>query len=182
VAVHEGRIYYAGGLNNGRAVAWVDAYDPDTGRWERLPDMPRPRDHFQAAVVGDRLYAIGGRDLEIDATTPAVDVFDLRRGEWRQGLAPLPTPRGGFAVAVAGAEILVVGGEGGGKTFDTVEAYDTRRNRWRELAPMRVARHGISAAVCGGIYVAAGGGEQGGGEPTDVQEVFFPSADPLPCR
>ncbi len=181
VAAYRGKIYYAGGLSNGKAVPWVDAYDRATRTWERLPDMPRARDHFQAAVVGDKLYAIGGRDLEIDATTSAVDVFDLRAGQWRQGLAPLPTPRGGFAVAVAGEEILVIGGEGGGKAFDTVEAYSIRRNRWRALAPMRAARHGISAAVCGGVYVAAGGREQGGGEPTDVHEVFFPSAEPLPC-
>jgi N-acetylneuraminic acid mutarotase len=181
VAVYRGKIYYVGGLHDGRAVAWVDAYDPETGTWEQLPDMPRARDHFQAAVVGDRLYAIGGRDVDIDATTPAVDVLDLRRRQWRQGLAPLPTPRGGFAVAVAGEEILVIGGEGGGTAFDTVESYNTRTNTWRELAPMHVARHGISAAVCGGIYVAAGGREQGGGEPTDVQEVFLPDADPLPC-
>jgi sugar lactone lactonase YvrE len=181
VAAYRGKIYYAGGLNEGRAVPWVDAYDTETGTWERLPDMPRARDHFQAAVVGDKLYAIGGRDVDIDETTPAVDVFDLERNEWRQGLAPLPTPRGGFAVAVAGEEILVIGGEGGGKSFDTVESYNTRTDSWRELAPMHVARHGISAAVCGGVYVAAGGREQGGGEPTDVQEVFLPGADPLPC-
>lgn len=181
VASHRGKLYYAGGLSQGRAVPWVDAYDPRTGRWTRLADMPRARDHFQAAVVGDTLYAIGGRELEIDATIDAVDAFDLTRGTWRQGLAPFPTPRGGFATAVAGSEIIVIGGEGGGKTFDTTEAYDTRTNRWRELAPMQVARHGISAAVCGGVYVAAGGREQGGGAPTDAHEVFFPSADALPC-
>jgi len=181
VVAHDGRIYYLGGLHDGDAVAWVDVYDPVANRWSRLPDMPRVRDHFQAAVVGDRLYAIGGRDVDIDATTDAVDVFDLGRGVWDEGAAPLPTPRGGFAVAVVGDEILVIGGEGGGKTFDTVEAYDTRRNRWRELAPLLHARHGISAAVCGGVYVAAGGREQGGGEPSDAHEVFFFGADTPPC-
>jgi hypothetical protein len=30
------------------------------------PDMPRPRDHFQSAVVCGRLYAIGGRDRRRD--------------------------------------------------------------------------------------------------------------------
>ena len=173
VAVYRGRIYYLGGLSDGEAVPWVDVYDPKLGTWQQLPDMPTARDHFQAAVVGDRLYAIGGRDVDIDATTTAVDAFDLRTGAWRAGLAPLPTARGGFAAAVLGREILVIGGEGSGRTFDTVEAYDTRTNRWRELAPMRVARHGISAAVCdGGVYVAAGGREQGGGAPTDVLEVY----------
>jgi N-acetylneuraminic acid mutarotase len=181
VAAYDGRIYYVGGLSDGKAVPWTDVYDPTTGEWSRLADMPHARDHFQAAVVGDELYVIGGRDVDIDATTDAVDVLDLRTGRWRSGLAPLPTPRGGFAVAVLGDEILVIGGEGGGKTFDTVEAYDTSTNRWRELAPLQAARHGISAATCGGVYVAAGGREQGGGEPTDVQEVYFAAAA-KPCR
>lgn len=181
VAVYGGKIYYLGGLADGEAVPWADVYDPATGVWRQLPDMPHARDHFQAAVVGDRLYAIGGRDVDIDATTIAVDAFDLRAGAWREGLSPLPTARGGFAAAVLGREILVIGGEGDGRTFDTVEAYDTRADRWRKLASLRVPRHGISAAVCGGgVYVAAGGREQGGGAPTDVLEVYFPRGSTPP--
>jgi hypothetical protein len=31
VAVHDGKIYYAGGIHDGRAVDWLDRYDPATG-------------------------------------------------------------------------------------------------------------------------------------------------------
>ena len=86
-------------------------------RWTVLPDMPRAKDHFHAAVVGDRFYAIGGRATAIVATTTANDAFDLRSGSWITTLAPLPTARGGFATAVLGARVLVIGGEGGGATF-----------------------------------------------------------------
>jgi hypothetical protein len=173
IAVHGGKIYYAGGLHNGNVVAWFDVYDPKADSWTRLPDMPRARDHFHAAVVDGKFYAIGGRAKAINATTAANDAYDLATGTWRTGLAPLPTPRGGFAAAVVGREILVIGGEGGGVTHNRVEAYDTVANSWRALAPMPTARHGIQAAVCdGGVYVAAGGRTQGGGSPTNVHEAF----------
>ena len=174
VAVYDGKIYYAGGLHDGTAVPWFDVYDPVARSWTVLPDMPRAKDHFDAAVVGDRFYAIGGRATAIVATTTANDAFDLRSGSWITTLAPLPTARGGFATAVLGALVLVIGGEGGGATFAAVEAYDTLSDKWRALAPMPTARHGIQAAVCnGGVYIADGGTTEGGGSPTSVQEVYF---------
>jgi hypothetical protein len=177
VAVHGGKIYYAGGLHDGAAVAWFDVYDPVTKTWTQLPDMPRRRDHFQAAVVDGKFYAIGGRDTVVNATTTAADVYDLASGAggaWQTLDTALPTPRGGFATAVLGKEILIIGGEGGGRTYNTVEAYDTVANTWRTLEPMPTARHGIQAAVCNdGVYIAAGGTIQGGGGATNVHEVFF---------
>jgi N-acetylneuraminic acid mutarotase len=179
IAVHDGKIYVAGGLHAGVAVPWFDVYDPATNTWATLPDMPEARDHFHGAVVDDRFYAIGGRRTSINATVTANDAFDFTTGTWVRGLAPLPTARGGFAVAVLGPEILVIGGEGGGRTFGTVEAYDTVRNSWRTRPSMPTPRHGVQAAVCGnGVFVAAGGKAQGGGAPTNVFEVFFSDGAP----
>jgi N-acetylneuraminic acid mutarotase len=174
VAVHNGKIYYAGGLHNGSAVSWFDEYNPVTDTWRKLPNMPRAKDHFHAAVVNGKFFAIGGRNTAINATLAANDVFNFSTGTWSSNRAPLPTKRGGFAAAVLGDEILIIGGEGGGKTFATVEAYDVSSNSWRALAPMPTPRHGIQAAVCnGGVYIAAGGRTQGGANPSDVHEAFF---------
>jgi hypothetical protein len=180
VAVYGGKIYYAGGLHDGKAVAGFDVYDPSTRSWTQLPDMPRRRDHFQAAVVDGKFYAIGGRDSVIQAMTTAVDVYDLSQGAtgtWRTLDTALPTPRGGFATAVLGKEILVIGGEGGtidGSAHNEVEAYDTVANTWRVLEPMPTGRHGIQAAVCnGGVYIAAGGKVERAAGKTNVHEVFF---------
>ena len=179
IAVRNGKIYVAGGLHAGVAVRWFDVYDPATATWAALPDMPEARDHFHGAVVDDRFYAIGGRRTSINATVTANDAFDFTTGRWVRGLAPLPTARGGFAVAVLGTEVLVIGGEGGGRTFGTVEAYDTARNTWRTRPSMPTPRHGVQAAVCGtDVFVAAGGRAQGGGAPTDVVEVFLSGGAP----
>lgn len=182
LAVYQGKIYYAGGLHDGIARKWFDVYDPSADTWTTLPDMPRARDHFQGAVVGNRFFAIAGRDTAINAMTTAVDAYDFGTKKWVTGLWALPTPRGGFATAVVGGEIFVIGGEGGNKTYDQVEAYDPSTDRWRSLKPMPTKRHGIQAAVCnGGIYIAAGGKTQGGGNPTDVHEVLFPGGTARSC-
>jgi N-acetylneuraminic acid mutarotase len=174
VAVHDGKIYYAGGLAGGVAVPWFDVYDPVMGTWTTLPSMPTPRDHFHAAVVGDRFYAVGGRNKSINATRPVNEAFDFRAGAWLSGLAPLPTARGGFGTAVLGNRILIIGGEGADGAYATVEAYDTVNNTWSTQTPMPHARHGIEAASCNSsVYVAGGGLVAGGGQPTALQEVYF---------
>ena len=174
VAVHDGKIYYAGGLHSGVAVPWFDEYDPVTNTWTKLPDMPTPREHSHAAVVGDKLYAIGGRD---GVAIGENDTYDFTTGTWQSDLAPLPTLRWGFATAALGRRVLVIGGENTelDKTFNTVEAYNTATDRWRRLAPMPTARHGIQAVVWHGqVFIADGGMVPTRGAPTNVQEVFSP--------
>ncbi len=135
--------------------------------------MPRPRDHFGVAVVDDRLYAVGGRSLELGETTTETDAYSFDSGAWETGLASIPTARGGFATTVVGREIVVFGGEVEKGALSSVEAYDPAADRWRELRAMPTARHGIQGAVCGGsVYIAAGGRTPGGDSPTSLHERF----------
>jgi hypothetical protein len=181
VVAHEGKVYYAGGLQDGRAVPWLDVYDPARDRWSQLRDMPRPRDHFQAVVVDGVLYAIGGRQGRFGSELGENDAYDFATGSWRDGFAPIPTRRGGYAAAAMGHTIYVIGGETPEAALSTVEAYDTRADSWRVVEPMPTPRHGIQAAVCaGGIFVAAGGTITGAGAPSDALEVLSPDGVP-PC-
>jgi N-acetylneuraminic acid mutarotase len=58
------RILIAGGEIVDRhmfaAIRAVEAYDPATNQWSELPILPSARQGVSAAVVGDRLYVIGG--------------------------------------------------------------------------------------------------------------------------
>jgi N-acetylneuraminic acid mutarotase len=116
VATYNGKIYYAGGIHDGQAVNWLDEYDPNANTWRRLPDMPTARDHFAAAVLDGKLWAIGGRGgpNAINSPTGVNQAYDFATGTWSTGHAPLPTPRGGFAAAALGCEIIIIGGEGRG--------------------------------------------------------------------
>jgi N-acetylneuraminic acid mutarotase len=184
VAVHDGKIYYAGGLHDGAAVPWFDEYDPATGSWTELPDMPVPREHAQAAVVGDRLFEIGGKNGVVSSGSTPIgdnDAYDFTSGSWITGLKPLTTLRWGFATAVLGSMVLIIGGENPVTAFSRVDAYDTATDTWRKLTPMPTARHGIQAVVYrGDVYVAAGGMAPTRGAPTNVQEVFVPRSTVRP--
>jgi hypothetical protein len=185
VAVHEGRIYYAGGLDPYRkeSTPWFSVYDPATDTWSELPDMPRARDHFGAAIVDGKLYAIGGRHVVREIPVVENDAYDLTTGVWQTGLAPLPTERSGTATALLGDEILVLGGERfwNQPPRKTVEAYHPATDTWRALPDMAVGAHGIQAVVCNGsVYVAAGATSAGAKDPSTFFQVYFPG-EATPC-
>lgn len=191
--LYNGKFYWVGGLEGGHgepatSYAWFDEFDPVTGQWTVLPDAPRPRDHFQAAVVGGKLYLIGGRDGSdpslFNATIAEVDVYDFATGQWATlpASANLPTPRAGTTTAVLGSEIIIIGGESQAQTaaHAEAEAFDTRSQTWRTLAPLQQGRHGTQAAVCNeGLTIVAGSANRGGGpEMTQLEQFFFGAARP----
>lgn len=63
-ATYQGRIYIAGGevydAHMFATIRAVEAYDPANNQWNFLPTMPTARHGVSVAVVGDRLYVIGG--------------------------------------------------------------------------------------------------------------------------
>lgn len=191
MVVHDGRIIYAGGqrivVENATprriAVGYVDVYDPATDTWSPLADMPTPREHFGAAVVGDTLYAVGGRQMRLDLPVVTTEALDLRTGKWRTGLAAIPTPRGGFATGVVGREIITAGGESpdpapptplDAHVNDEVEAYDPATDRWRTRPSMPLPRFGIQGATSGGGLWIAGGGVGLSVRTTNSLDVFYP--------
>lgn len=180
LVVHEDKFYVVAGNtigHNGGYVNWFDEYDPQSGSWTPLADAPGARDHFHAAVVGDELYAVGGRLSGGDGGTFApliaeVDVFDFVSGTWTRlgASSEIPTPRAASAVAFFNGEILVIGGEGNGQAYDTVEGFDPLTASWTTRASLNFARHGTQAIVSGqGVYVIAGSPQQGGGRQKNME-------------
>jgi len=178
LVLHDDKFYIVAGNtigHNGGYVPWFDEYDPHTGDWTPLSDAPGARDHFHAAVVGDKLYAVGGRLSGGDGGTFApliaeVDVYDFTTGSWTRLMNDLPTPRAAAAVAYFGGEILVIGGEGNGQAYDTVEGFNPVTEMWTTRASLNFARHGTQAIVSGqGVYVTAGSPSQGGGNQRNME-------------
>ncbi len=184
VVVLQDRFYIVNGIvdgHNGEFVNWLDEYDPATGGWRKLPDSPRPRDHFQAAVVNGKIYAAGGRTTSkrtgkvFDLVISEVDVYDPGNKKWSTLPSGLPTPRGGSYTVSLDGNLIVLGGESMAQkaAHSEVEAYDVKKKTWTTLAPLGTGRHGTGAIVFGGkIYVCAGSGGRGGGPELTTMEVF----------
>jgi N-acetylneuraminic acid mutarotase len=62
--VYQGKIYVVGGENSDNYVHAVfgafEVYDPATNNWMRLPPIASPRHGLNGAVIGNRLYIMGG--------------------------------------------------------------------------------------------------------------------------
>ncbi len=173
---HDGKIYVVGGITNGHLdgyVNWFDSYDVNTGEWTVLPDAPHKRDHFQAAVSGNKLYAFGGRRSEqraglgFEQTVIPGNVFNFETGEW-EDTGPeenIPTKRAGTFTTAVGEYIIVGGGESSEQipAHDEVEVFDTLNESWTRWPDLMQGRHGTGFAVIDGyLYTASGCGLRGG--------------------
>ena len=79
-AVWHNRIFILGGegpeKNAAASFKTVEAYDPARNEWKSLPPMPNARHDFAAAVIGDRLYIVGGAPVDaVSAQALQLDVL-----------------------------------------------------------------------------------------------------------
>ena len=184
-----GKIYLVGGITDGHMgtyVNWFDAYDVETDDWVQLPDAPHRRDHFQAAISGDKLYAFAGRrseqraDLGFEQTIIPGNVFDFKTGQWEDvtKATNLPTPRAGNMMTAYDGKIIVGGGESGTQivAHNEVEVFDTVTKEWKNWPRLGQGRHGSGFSIVGNyIYTISGSGNRGGGpELTTVERLKLP--------
>jgi N-acetylneuraminic acid mutarotase len=186
VGVHGEKIYLAGGETDlelygagvQKSVSVLSVFDTRTQTWVHIPEaakfMPEARDHVGAAVVGGKMYVLGGRDHgqeNVRDTVFMLDLGDLEKG-WEVSEARMPTARGGVATGIVGGKVYTFGGEGDKSVesgvFDEVEAYDVARDTWESAGTMKIPRHGTYAVGAHGkIYIPGGGIMQSGGPVAD---------------
>jgi hypothetical protein len=133
--------------------------------WRAEPDMPTLRDGPAAAVVGSRVYLVGGiasfdEGYDVARSVATFESFDSARKNW-ETLPPLPRARNHVAVAAVGEAVYAFGGQTDRLRLGDVAA-DAWRNdiaarRWEPVAAMPTACGGAGTAVVGHrIYVIGG--------------------------
>ena len=144
-----------------RLTSHVEQYDPAAGRWVTASAMPRARKDFAVAVLGDRLYVMGGltvtdesgvreearhgypelraaRGLRpayyvrgITEATPSVEYFD---GHAWHSAPSLSRPYVSCSAITYEGKIYLTGVHArGGDYSSSVECYDPSVGRWVEL-------------------------------------------------
>jgi non-specific serine/threonine protein kinase len=124
-AGYGGRLYTVGGRTGGldTNLGAFEAFDPRTGRWSRLPDLPTPRGGLAAtATCSGQVVAVGG---EAAATFAQAEAYDVATGKWR-ALPPMPTARHGLGVVAAGTTVYTFAGgpQPGLHVADSAESVD----------------------------------------------------------
>ncbi len=189
VAVYNNKIYVIGGITNGHIdgyIPWFDEYDPKTGKWKVLEDAPDARDHFNAAIVNDKLYAFAGRrtskrtNQDMALTSSHGNVYNFSTNQWEMvtnNLA-IPTQRAGNAAFAWKDEIIIGGGESSSQEIahSEVESYNSKTKTWSSWPSFKEGRHGSGFAVINDyVYIASGSGNRGGGpELTTIERLKLP--------
>ena len=109
----------------------VECFDPSTGVWTNINPMNETRQWPGVAVLGDKLFAIGGSDKAYNPLS-SVECLDLSvpNSAWTP-VAPMTMPRYGFGVTVTGGKIYAIGGDGG--VSSSMECFDPNegpQGRW----------------------------------------------------
>jgi N-acetylneuraminic acid mutarotase len=173
MVAHGGKLYRLGGFTAKNAEGeesdlWSQSdaasFDPKDGRWQDLPSLPEPRSSFDAAVLGDTIYVIGGWQLSGPGenhwheTAWSLDL-SATKPEWKP-LPPPPFQRRALSVAAFENKIYAIGGmqETGGPTT-RVDVYDPQSGKWSQgpslVGEKPLAGFGSSAfAVGDGLYVS----------------------------
>lgn len=174
-----GYIYMVGGQLREGTEATVLRFDPRSGEYRRMPDLPVAIDHPVVAKHDGELIVAGGY---ADGTTATnrVWAFSPRSRRWRE-LPPMRTPRGAAAGATVGDRLYVAGGltEFGSeyRPLRSMEIYDFGAEAWKPGPPIPTARHHFGAAAIGGkVYFA------GGREPGDFSVAALEGYDPRSMR
>lgn len=160
---HGGNFYAVGGRPVAAVGARLERYTVAADTWATLTPLPTARAGLGAAVVGDAIYAIGGRTTDspcAGGALTAVERYDIASDTWT-AVAPLPAALSDVAAIEHGGKIFVFGGcTSAGIRVDTLFIYNPTTDSWSPGATMPVARAALYQVGIKGneIYVMGGTG------------------------
>lgn len=116
-----GQIYLAGGFIPAgdetqdlgrRSSRWAHRYDPTTGQWSELPDLPARREYTRAASTESTFLILGGA-VQGKPAQAGAEVFQLNVIQavpaW-QNLPPMSVARTHLSVGIIGSQLIATGG------------------------------------------------------------------------
>ncbi|MEO8497619.1 MAG: kelch repeat-containing protein [Planctomycetota bacterium] len=177
LVAHGNKLYRLGGFiaknkegddNDLWSQADVATFDVSTKQWQEMSPLPEPRSSFDAAVLGDKIYVIGGWQLAGESENiwhKSAYVLDLAAdaSKW-ESLPEPPFQRRALAVAAHDGKLYAIGGmqETGGPTT-RVDVYDPQSGKWSQgpsLIGEGMDGFGASAFATGGqLYVSTYSGK-----------------------
>jgi N-acetylneuraminic acid mutarotase len=158
---YHGKVFTFGGFSaqNNAAVAEANVYDPSTNAWSPLPSLPHPLGSVSAAVLGDEIHLVGGRDAHSVGTHVAYDP-GVKRYSVR---APLPVGRDHMGLVAYNGRLYAIGGriDTPAHNSSRVDIYDPAKDSWTSGAAMPTPRSGMAVVLYEGAIFAMGGEASG---------------------
>ncbi|KAM4735617.1 kelch-like protein 32 isoform 1-T1 [Anableps anableps] len=138
------------------AVRTACRYDPRGNRWIEIAPMKACREHFVLGVLGQYLYAVGGRN-ELRQVLPSVERYCPKRNKW-MFVQPFDRSLSCHAGCVADDLLWVSGGVTNTAQYQNrLMVYDPEQDQWLARSPMLQRRvYHVMAAVRRQLYVLGG--------------------------
>jgi N-acetylneuraminic acid mutarotase len=163
------------------------ALDPHAGSWLRGPNLPAPRQAAASAVLGGRIYVIGGFGADSQPTnttfvlepatgtdlSPSIDrppPPTLPVGTWTT-VRPFPESVDHAAAASLDGYIYVAGGTIEKMVSNKFWRYDPVDDTWTAMPPLPVPRWDATMQGVNGKLYLIGGSASGGNDEKGI-EVF----------
>jgi len=138
-----------------------------TGSWAAKEDLPAGTSDFVAVTVGDKIYLIGGQDVN-GASMTVVREYDPVIDDYNSTKAALSVGRMRYGAAAVGTKIYVIGGLEVDDPFGDVNAsniqtphttfiYDTATDTWTDGPELIAGRSDLCAFAVGTKVYAVGG-------------------------
>ncbi|MEX2962201.1 Kelch repeat-containing protein [Microbulbifer sp. TYP-18] len=149
----------------------------DNTDWEMAAPTAIRRNSAAGAVVENRIYVVGGRQVSSDGRKARnlsySEVYDPRLDKWEK-IRPLPEAVAGLTASSLNGRVIAIGGEafgpnGNWKTgtaYSVVWVYDPISDQWCKEALLNEARHGHGAVVIDDTLYIIGGASQVGPQNT----------------
>ena len=117
--------------------ATVRVFDTATSQWSDLPSLPEPRSSHDAAIIGDKVYVVGGWNMSGGNETvwhSTAWVMDLAAAspQWSE-IAKPASPRRAIAAVAHREQLFVIGGmDEKGSPTRSVRIYTPSTNSWSD--------------------------------------------------
>lgn len=138
------------------AIGLVEKYNPQSGKWQRLPDLLEPRFMPAATTHQGKIYVAGGGSQK--GILNSVEIFDTQTQSWQKGPS-LPEGRVWGKLLSDGQFLYYLGGMTPYKEYTAeVLRFDPQTQTWQK-APFSLptGRAGFAASITPqGLYLAGG--------------------------
>ncbi len=172
-AVHNDKIYAIGGYTT-KQVDDNEMYNPATGSWISLEDVPIKVSGPAATTSGNRIYVAGG--YSSGAHAPSLFSYVPVTDTWSSPKANMSTARTYLVLEAVDGKLYAIGGIGrdqndNSKIYSNVEEYTPSTNTWATKTSMPIAKkEAASVVVDGEIYVIGGMTLDGSSESVEVYD------------
>lgn len=186
-AVHNGKIYVAGGLSDAlpeaeqQMTSAVQVYDPVINRWTMAPSLPEARHHAYLLSVDNKLFLFGGFVIANGGRWSAssdVLLLDEAAQQWRK-VAKLPKPLTETVAVVLNHKVYLASGRSPAAA-DNAQWRDQADVNWHwvfdpqsltvtEAAPLPLAFNSATGVVLDDKFYVVGGRQVGGANLAQLQ-------------